>query len=333
MKLRILAAFLVAVVVVMLASRLGWLGGWLPGARPVSLLALVPEAPTPNVARRTKALSDLKIAQARIEDAKLALAALNTQVTTSDSEEVRSRVSDHAAELSLQLSRHYAWLGVTHQMLGQNEDALAAFQEATNTAPENKALWFSLGSALSMLDREQEAEDAFRKGMEAPNSDPALLAMAAAHYLQSAKYAQVKPFIIAQDESVHPLHQAYGAIRGILAAKAQGQDASDYAEMIVRINAVPQRFWPQPLFDYVQGKATEAEVAESVIGPNGNANLDRLCEALYYIGLAHEIDGDWGTALAYYQGVLATGISDYTEYHGAELGLRRIENRANADRN
>lgn len=288
------------------------------------LLALAKKAKTPFPTRVAQALASLEQRRSVIAELEKRLDASKGQGRSLISRLTRSSSDDELAELLLQLTNEYGGLGVTYDLIGRHDESLAAFRTVVELSPFGEPAWFSIGGQLANLGRYDEAEEAFGRG---PTRGPHLagfLAIPAAYYLQSAQYRKVKQFVLAVSFVDDPQIRVYAAIRGVLAAKGSGQNIGPFVDLVGRSYASIETPWPAPILAYLLGEATEAQLAQRVVGDDGAPDMDRLCEALYYVGHSRELAGDVSGAMSYYQSTLATGVTDFHEYRGAIAGLQRL---------
>jgi tetratricopeptide (TPR) repeat protein len=91
--------------------------------------------------------------------------------------------------------------------------------------------------------------------------------------------------------------------------------------------------WEQSLVDFVTGELDEAGLLSRIENEELKTELERKCEAYYYIGMAYILDTDadlesshpdTAKARGYFEQCLDTNVRDFPEYHFARAELARL---------
>jgi lipoprotein NlpI len=80
--------------------------------------------------------------------------------------------------------------------------------------------------------------------------------------------------------------------------------------------------WPSQIARFFSGQLTEPGLLKAAENTDKNTEAGQLCEAWFYSGTKHLIDGDKVTAVDYFNKCLATGKKDFGEYQSAAAELK-----------
>ena len=85
-------------------------------------------------------------------------------------------------------------------------------------------------------------------------------------------------------------------------------------------------YWPGPIAALFLGKATPKAVVAGAEDPFLDARRQReqLCEAHFYVGQYHLLNGRTAEAAAAFKKALATGAKDFVEHSAAKVELERL---------
>jgi len=225
-----------------------------------------------------------------------------------------------------QLASEYGMLGAAYSTLGQHEESALAYQRALELTPDRISTWGDIAIELYVLGRDDEADAAFRKAME-QDVEKAMKAreLAAFRYLASAQYPDVLALVASTPvpTEFESRQQQYLTLYGALATRAVGGDVGEFLQRRNHEEAgdFSDMNWVDALISFVRERHSERELVQWL---SHSGEQEKLCEALYYAGVAKELAGETKSAIAHYRAALGTGVTWFLEYHGAERGLRRL---------
>lgn len=87
--------------------------------------------------------------------------------------------------------------------------------------------------------------------------------------------------------------------------------------------------WANQIGRYLAGPLGEAEYLDAAKNANPKTEAEQLCEAYFYAGSKHLIQGDKAKATDYFQKSLATGQKTFLEYRSAEAELKFLKAQKN----
>lgn len=216
--------------------------------------------------------------------------------------------------------------------LNRHVESMDAYLRAVELNPENTDLWGDVGVEQSALGRDADAERSFRKALAARVVDAfKVTEVAAFHYLASAKYLQVletaQLLVDARASSDQVATWDYARLYAVFATRATGGsvDALLAAQQYETPSAGEAR-WTATLIEFARGRLTERDVVAVLraSAEGGVADQEKLCEALYYAGVDHELRGERQLAIRYYRSALATRMQHFLEFLGARRALKRL---------
>jgi tetratricopeptide (TPR) repeat protein len=124
------------------------------------------------------------------------------------------------------------------------------------------------------------------------------------------------------------------ALWRFIAERRAGLSADGPLRMAAKALASDQ--WPAPVMHYflgaIAGDAVLAAAAQEQPGKRQGelqAINGRLCEAYFYLGEAALMQKDTDEAGALFAAAVATGMTRFTEFAGAQIELNRLKNREN----
>jgi len=84
--------------------------------------------------------------------------------------------------------------------------------------------------------------------------------------------------------------------------------------------------WYAKMAAFVAGDLPEAEFLKVAESPDEKVRKEQACEAAFYGGMIRLIGGDKPGARRFLEQCVATGVTNFLEYQGAEAELRRMKN-------
>lgn len=144
-----------------------------------------------------------------------------------------------------------------------------------------------------------------------------------AHFLGGNPAAARNDFVGAL-QSREEVEHSYDAIWLYLAAQRSGGDGVKAVQGFEPTGSYPE--WPFSVLQLMEGRV-DFGAALAASQENGQRSLGHECELYFFAGEKAIADGDLATARKYLRQSLATGESDFTEYHAAERELTRIGDR------
>ena len=82
--------------------------------------------------------------------------------------------------------------------------------------------------------------------------------------------------------------------------------------------------WSAKIGRYLLGQVSEADLLTASATPGVETAPQQLCEAYFYIGSKHLLDGDKTTAMDNFKKCLATHVTNFQEYASAEAEFNRL---------
>jgi len=144
-----------------------------------------------------------------------------------------------------------------------------------------------------------------------------------AHFFGGDPAAARDDFIAAL-QSREEVEHSYDAIWLYLATRRAGGDGVKAVQGYEPTSSYPE--WPFSVLQLMEGRVTfDAALAASQ--EDGQRNAGRESELYFFAGEKAVADGDLATARKYLRLSVATGMSEYVEYHAAQRELARIGDR------
>jgi tetratricopeptide (TPR) repeat protein len=231
-----------------------------------------------------------------------------------------------AIELEPRNVRAYRLRAQMEDEEGDYRRAFADFFRATELDPRNAGLHVELGSLLRELGDPEGAEREYSKGIELdPEYGPAYLDRAYLRYDQGHWQGSKTDFQKALLRQ--PAERDYISIRLWLLAARDGQRASanwSLADVFKHRIQAGASDWTSKIASYLIGAKSEAEFLRSMDEPDPKGSLERSCEAYYYIGCVHRLDGDPAGAAGFFRKCVDTHLTTWREYASAEAALQQL---------
>lgn len=135
-------------------------------------------------------------------------------------------------------------------------------------------------------------------------------------------------FHLALSLAQHRLKNAKLALARIDALHEASQDGNESSDPYLEIlrwlatektrkadaNLIDSEEWPRPILAYLDGKISEKALVSASYRRNGQIDREKLCEALFYMGLHQVVKGRSRSARAHFRAVVSLGGKQYFEY-------------------
>lgn len=174
----------------------------------------------------------------------------------------------------------------THYSAGRFDEAVAAANKAITARPDTWQLRYARGLSLFNLGRFAEAATDF--------------------------------------EVLCPLKRdlPYCPLWLYAARERAGQDGKP--DLRSSLDALPNDEWPQPIYRYHLGQLNERRLLRDARDPKPQRQLEKECEAYYYVAQQLFIEGRDKRAITMLDKTVETNITNFIEYTGAQAELRRL---------
>lgn len=83
--------------------------------------------------------------------------------------------------------------------------------------------------------------------------------------------------------------------------------------------------WPAKIGGFLTGGLEQNAFFKAAQDADGKAKIDQMCQAYFYAGTKHIIDGDKKTATTFFKKCLATGKIDFAEFWSASAELNNLK--------
>lgn len=217
--------------------------------------------------------------------------------------------------------------GILYDSVGLNGLAKFDYGQAIELKPDMAAAYNAIGVHYVRDNQFIEAYDAFDATLDIdPDYDFALLNRGIALYYggrPDLAVSDLSSFVDKDTTEPFRILWAYFAIQEVDNERA-------IAYLAQKRDAIDERHWAVSLIDLFLGQQTERSVLTNLInGIETQKQLtDRLCEAYFYLGKYHKLQGHKGTASNYFKLSLSTNVYDYVEHRYARLELNRMRGQA-----
>lgn len=223
----------------------------------------------------------------------------------------------------------YSGLGVIYSMSGRHEEAVAAYRKALELDPESAETLYRLGTSYRMVDEVDSALSAYEKAIDI-NPENAMLFW---HQSIALTEAGMHDEAVKASETaiqLRPSDHYMNLFHCILLHRA-GREEEGRGFIAERAKSVADSSWAAPVVYFYAGERSVDEVLRAAMDPDSLKNLGQLCEAYYYLGMAHLLaltpetsPADTLEAIEYLEECVATAMTAYTEYDCARRELARL---------
>ena len=207
--------------------------------------------------------------------------------------DLEEAIADYTKAIELEPSSAHAYYGrgLAKAVQGYPEDAILDYTEAIIINPNYSAAYQSRGYLRYDLRAYTEALTDFQRAIELdPTSD----------------FAQFRVWLI---------RARFGEKEAAIA------DIGKYAAGRYPDN--PDA-WLGKIARFFAGQLTEQELFAAAIHPDKKTEAGQLCEAHFYAGSTHLIDGNKSAAKKHFEKSIATGITTFHEYNSSLAEMRYL---------
>ncbi|WP_019002954.1 hypothetical protein [Succinimonas amylolytica] len=195
-----------------------------------------------------------------------------------------------AIQENLQFAEGYGYFGVMLAMDGKYLEAYDAFDAALELEPTLTSIYSARGIALYYGLRDQMAHEDFSR------------------------------FYLEDRTDFFRIMWLY-----IIESKLYPDQARSRLQERFRLVADREDEWNVRLLQVILGVRSEADFWEHVLdGATDEQKTERLCEAYFYLGKYHQIQGETERANDYFRLAMMTNVTYYLEYHYAGKELQRV---------
>ena len=127
--------------------------------------------------------------------------------------------------------------------------------------------------------------------------------LAADHFAQLAKYGVNPPEYV---------------ILWRFIAQRRSNDPKAFSDLAAEAGWMDKNKWPYPVFSLFHGESSANAVTAKAVDNN------QLCEARFYIGEWYDLSHDTDTAIDWFHAAISLCPTDFIEYDGAKVELKRI---------
>ncbi len=209
--------------------------------------------------------------------------------------------------------------GVAHHGKGDFERAIADYDAAVALDPGYAYAYYNRGNANRALGRYPLAVDDYDKAIELdPNDDEAYGSRGNAKFYMGwfSSAAQDFEHLLATDRD-----DLYRAIWRYLSLARNGEDGAGALRAVA--DRLDRAAWPGRVADLYLGRADAAEVIAAAKAIDQAGAREHECEAHFYVGQYHLIQGARDAAILSFKAAIETGASHFVEFAGATAELAR----------
>jgi len=114
----------------------------------------------------------------------------------------------------------------------------------------------------------------------------------------------------------------YAVLWLYLARARAGEDGrGDLATQATRLNLSK---WPGPVLALYLGNAAPEALLPAARDSDPKKQREQQCEAYFYLGQQALLRGDRAEAIRLFRAAVDTGVTDFIEYQGAQMELKRL---------
>lgn len=248
-----------------------------------------------------------------------AVAADYADVTRTVSAKYQATIDDMTARLAdttaseADRERFLRERGVANSNLNHNDDAVRDFTEAIDLAPTEVSHYVDRSFTYEKLGRDAEANADLEFALGLKSADfwayrgKGSLAMKRGNFDEAASFFGRGLHAARAEETL------YGVIWTAMSLGRAGRDNwQSLADNVLQ--RLQSRTWPMPVLQLYAGKITVDELLHAASAKDPRVERDQVCEAWYYAGQYHLIQGDAAKAREAFDASLATGVQEFIEY-------------------
>jgi tetratricopeptide (TPR) repeat protein len=227
----------------------------------------------------------------------------------------------------------YARLAYLHEELGDFEAMIQANKSAIACEPRVGAYHASIAHAYLTLGQIAEARAAAERANAISPDDVGVRNIRARiDFVQEHWADAIARFRV---EAVEPSSRdVYGDYSRCYLWLAQRRAGVRHPELPLRAASENEKSpdaapydptnWPGPILETLQGRRSEADLAQAIRDDRSNQTRERLTEALYYVGELRLAEGDVESARRHFASVVNLRVLNFVEYGMARAELARL---------
>jgi lipoprotein NlpI/transglutaminase-like putative cysteine protease len=211
--------------------------------------------------------------------------------------------------------------GAQLDLLGKLDDGKAALEASLKLDPNSADTHVALAeNAMLRGDGAAVDKEVAETQRLAPSRTEPYKARGIVRFLAGDMPAARADFVSAL-QAREEVERMYDTIWLYLAARRGGADGMQAIKPYEPTGAYPE--WPYGVLQLMEGRIGFAAALEAS-HENGQRSPSRECELYFYAGEKALADGDLATARKYLHQSVATGVTEFIEYHTAKRELARI---------
>jgi lipoprotein NlpI len=248
-----------------------------------------------------------------------------------DSKQFESAISDLSHFLDVQADNGFAYYyrGLAYRGNAEIEKAHQDISRALEQMEDSPGVWYILGSVKMELGDLSGALHCYTKLRELDKSDsrgyfyPGIL-----HMMNQNWEAALDDLGRALDLEAQEYHRDYASFFIWVAMSRSGETGladvqlEQYWES--RWTGNPTE-WRENIAAFLVGRVSEEELLDGTTPREEMESNGRYCEAAYYLGIKHLLEGDSERAEHYFRECLSTERRNFTETHLARAELSLFE--------
>ncbi|HYB73596.1 MAG TPA: tetratricopeptide repeat protein [Candidatus Sulfotelmatobacter sp.] len=212
--------------------------------------------------------------------------------------------------------------GIAYGRTGDYDRAIQDFDQALRLNPNLADALNNRGVAYQFKGDYDRAIQDFDQALRLnPNHADAFTNRARVRFYQG-KFREAVPDF-AKAVGLVP-NDPYTIIGLYLAQARAGQDGrADLTRNAARLSL---KEWPAPVVSLYLGSTTPQAVLDAAKAPDARRQREQECEAYFYVGQHHLIQGRKDEAIRMFRASVATGVTIFVEYEWARAELSRLGN-------
>jgi lipoprotein NlpI len=244
--------------------------------------------------------------------------AIHTAVCCSGFEKQEEKELREAVHLDPEFILAHYKVGVLYERLGRYDNAAASYRKALEIRPDHAALHYSLGIVFA---NQANYESAKKEFLEALRLDPGYVrahnGLGWTYFIQERFEEAVQEFQQYRLTDRSDAVEFYAVLWHYLSLKRLGK-SEEANEFLAKHDGRFKEEWVSHLFRYHRGELSESELLSNA------RHKWQQCEAHFYVGYRHLLQGDRKQARKYFRKTVDTKRFLYWEYHAARAMLQRL---------
>jgi lipoprotein NlpI len=210
--------------------------------------------------------------------------------------------------------------GSAHQHRGDYERAIQDYEQAIRLDPTSARAFNNRGRVNHLKENYAQAIKDYDEAIELdPDYQLAFYNRALARFDQALFVASVPDFVRAVQLDGTSTYR----VLGLYLAKARGGDV-DRESLAASATQLNLTRWPGPVVGLYLGQITPQALIAAAQDPDPTTQRERQCEAYFYVGEYHLIQGQRDAAVQMFRAAVATGVTSLFEHSSAKAELRRL---------